>query len=330
MKILITGGAGFIGSNFIYYLHDKYPEYEIVCLDILSYAANIKTLKPLFEKSNFKFIKGDIRDRDLINSLFAEENFDLVVNFAAESHVDRSIDDPSIFLETNILGTQNLMDAVLKYDVARFHQISTDEVYGELPLQKNGIKFSEKSPLSTSSPYSASKASADLLVEAYQKTYGLKAVISRSGNNFGPYQHPEKLIPLMITKALNNKKLPLYGKGENIRDWIHVDDHSAALDKIIHYGQNGEIYNIGAQNEKSNLEVVNLILEIMEKPKDLITFVEDRPGHDLRYALNTDKIMSELDWKPKTSFEKGIEDTIEWYLENKEWWQNMLNDDHKK
>jgi dTDP-glucose 4,6-dehydratase len=329
MNILITGGAGFIGSNFIFYMLNQHPDYRVVCLDALTYAGNLKTLETVMKNDNFRFVKGDIRDRDFVFNLFEEENFDMVVNFAAESHVDRSIEDPGIFLETNIMGTQILMDACREYEIIRFHQVSTDEVYGDLPLDKPELMFTEDTPIKTSSPYSASKASADLLVEAYNRTFGLPVTISRCSNNYGPYQFPEKLIPLMITKALAEEKLPVYGKGENVRDWLYVEDHCRAIDLILHKGQEGEVYNIGGHNEKSNLEVVKTILKELDKPESLITFVEDRAGHDLRYAINPTKISDELGWKPTILFDEGIKKTIKWYLDNKEWWKNILSGDYK-
>lgn len=325
MKLLVTGGAGFMGSNFIYYMLDKYPDYELVCLDLLTYAGHKSTIKDLFNHPNFTFVHGDIRDRELVDQLFAEGNFDTAVNFAAESHVDNSIEDPAAFLETNILGTQIVMDAARKYNLQRFHQVSTDEVYGELPLDRPELKFTEESPIKTSSPYSASKASADLLAAAYHRTYELPLSISRSSNNYGPYQLPEKLIPLMIVKALNNEKMPVYGTGENIRDWLYVDDHSRALDLIIHQGRVGEVYNIGGSSEKSNIEVVKMILKELNKAESLITFVEDRPGHDLRYAVDYGKIAGEIGWQPEVDFKSGIKRTIKWYLDNKSWWQEILN-----
>ncbi len=324
MKLLVTGGAGFMGSNFIYYMLDKYPDYEIVCLDLLTYAGHKSTIKELFANPNFTFVQGDIKDRELVDQLFAEKNFDTAVNFAAESHVDNSIEDPAAFLETNILGTQVLMDAARKYNLQRFHQISTDEVYGELPLDRPELKFREKSPIKTSSPYSASKASADLLAAAYRRTYNLPISISRSSNNYGPYQLPEKLIPLMIAKALNNDKLPVYGTGENIRDWLYVKDHSRAIDLIIHQGSLGEVYNIGGSSEKSNIEVVKMILQELNISQSLITFVEDRAGHDLRYAVDYSKISRELGWQPEVDFKSGIKRVIKWYLDNRSWWQEIL------
>lgn len=321
-KILVTGGAGFIGSNFLEYMVNKYPHYMMVNLDALTYAGNLETCQGLEVKPNYRFIKGDITDRDFIFKLFADEKFDLVVNFAAESHVDRSLSDPEIFMRTNVLGTQVLMDASRQFGVSRYHQVSTDEVYGDLPLNRPDLFFIEETPLHPSSPYSASKASADLLVLAYHRTYGLPATISRCSNNYGPYQFPEKLIPLMILRALNNESLPVYGTGENIRDWLHVYDHCVAIDLILHQGRVGEIYNIGGHEERSNLEIVKTILNVLDKSEDLITFVTDRPGHDLRYAINPQKIETELGWKPTYDFETGITETIQWYLNHQEWLKN--------
>lgn len=329
MKILVTGGAGFIGSNFVYYELEKHPEDVIVCLDALTYAGNLETLKDALENKNFKFVKGDITDREMVFGLFEKEKFDIVVNFAAESHVDRSIKNPEIFLKTNILGTQVLMDASLKFGVKRYHQVSTDEVYGDLPLDRPDLMFTETTPIHTSSPYSASKASADLLVGAYHRTFNLPATISRCSNNYGPYHFPEKLIPLIISRALADESLPVYGTGENVRDWLYVKDHCAAIDLIIRKGTEGEIYNIGGHNEKSNLDVVKIILKELGKPESLISYVADRKGHDLRYAINPDKIHRELGWLPETSFEEGIRKTIKWYLENKEWWQNIINGEYR-
>lgn len=329
MNVLVTGGAGFIGSNFIFYMLKKYPDYRIVCLDLLTYAGNLSTLAPILDNPRFKFVKGDITDRELVNNLFKKERFDYVVNFAAESHVDRSIEDPGIFLRTNILGTQVLMDASRTYGVKRFHQVSTDEVYGDLPLDRPDLFFTEETPLHTSSPYSASKAAADLLVHAYHRTYKLPVTISRCSNNYGPYQFPEKLIPLMISRAMKDESLPVYGKGENIRDWLYVEDHCNAIDLIIHKGKDGEVYNIGGHNEKTNLEVVKTILKELDKPESLITFVKDRAGHDLRYAIDPSKIQRELGWEPFTSFDEGIKKTIRWYLDNRSWWENIINGDYQ-
>lgn len=313
-KILITGGAGFIGSNFVYYILDKYENYKVFNLDKLTYAANLENLKGIDDNENYVFIKGDICDKNLIENLFKKENFDIVVNFAAESHVDRSISNPEIFINTNILGTQILLDACKKYNVSRFHQVSTDEVYGDLPLNRLDLLFSENNNINPSSPYSASKASADLIVKAYHKTFNLPVTISRCSNNYGRFQHEEKLIPLMIKKALNNEKLPVYGNGLNIRDWLHVYDHCSAIDIIIHEGKVGEIYNIGGNNEKTNIELVKEILNVLRKDKTLISYVEDRKGHDLRYAIDSSKLKNELNWSPKYNLEKGLEETIKWYV----------------
>lgn len=312
-KVLITGGAGFIGSNFIHYILSKYNDYQVINLDKLTYAANLENLKDIEDNKNYRFIHGDIAYQEFIFKLFENEKFDIVINFAAESHVDNSILNPQIFTITNILGTQVLLDACRKYNIKRFHQVSTDEVYGELPLDDKNILFTEKTPLNPSSPYSASKASADMLVKSYYRTYSLPITISRCSNNYGPYQHLEKLIPLMISKAINNDNLPVYGNGLNVRDWLHVYDHCTAIDLIIHEGKIGEIYNIGGNNEKSNIDVVKIILKELGKSEKLIKYVNDRPGHDLRYAIDSTKIKTTLNWKPVYSFEKGILDTIKWY-----------------
>ena len=312
-KVLITGGAGFIGSNFIHYILSKYNDYQVINLDKLTYAANLENLKDIEDNKNYRFIHGDIADQEFIFKLFENEKFDIVINFAAESHVDNSILNPQIFTITNILGTQVLLDACRKYNIKRFHQVSTDEVYGELPLDDKSILFTEKTPLNPSSPYSASKASADMLVKSYYRTYSLPITISRCSNNYGPYQHLEKLIPLMISKAINNDNLPVYGNGLNVRDWLHVYDLCTANDLIIHEGKIGEIYNIGGNNEKSNIDVVKIILKELGKSEKLIKYVIDRPGHDLRYAIDSTKIKTTLNWKPVYSFEKGILDTIKWY-----------------
>lgn len=329
MKIIVTGGAGFIGGNFVYYELKNHPEDEIVCLDKLTYAGNLETLSEAMKNPRFKFIKGDIADRKFIYELFASEKPDIIVNFAAESHVDRSIEDPEIFLQTNVMGTQVLMDACRKYGISRYHQVSTDEVYGDLPLDRPDLFFTEKTPIHTSSPYSASKASADLLVLAYHRTYKLPVTITRCSNNYGPYHFPEKLIPLMIANALADKPLPVYGNGENVRDWLYVEDHCAAIDLVIRKGRVGEIYNIGGHNERTNLDVVKTILKQLGKPESLITFVKDRPGHDRRYAIDPTKIHSELGWLPQTGFDDGIKKTINWYLANKAWWQNILSGDYR-
>lgn len=329
MKILVTGGAGFIGSNFVYYELDNYPNDEVICLDKLTYAGNLETLEVAMKNPKFKFVKGDIADRAFVDELFANEKPDVVVNFAAESHVDRSIENPEIFLQTNVIGTSVLMDACRKYGNIRYHQVSTDEVYGDLPLDRPDLFFTETTPLHTSSPYSASKASADLLVQAYHRTYNLPTTISRCSNNYGPYHFPEKLIPLMIANALNNKKLPVYGKGENVRDWLYVEDHCSAIDLIIRKGKIGEVYNIGGHNERTNLEVVKTIIKELGKSEDLIEFVTDRPGHDRRYAIDPTKIHNELGWLPATKFDDGIKKTIDWYLTHKSWWEKIISGEYK-
>ena len=329
MTIIVTGGAGFIGSNFIFYELKNHPEDRIVCLDKLTYAGNLETLEPVMNEPDFRFIKADIADKEAVEKLFEEEKPDIIVNFAAESHVDRSIEDPGIFLKTNIIGTQVLMDACRKYGIKRYHQVSTDEVYGDLPLDRHDLFFTEETPIHTSSPYSSSKAGADLLVLAYYRTYGLPVSISRCSNNYGPYHFPEKLIPLMISRALADESLPVYGKGENIRDWLYVEDHCAAIDLVMRKGREGEVYNIGGHNEKSNLDVVKTILKKINKPESLITFVTDRPGHDMRYAIDPTKIHNELGWLPKTKFEDGIELTIKWYLENEAWWKRIISGEYR-
>lgn len=329
MTILVTGGAGFIGSNFIFYLLKKYPAYRIVCLDKLTYAGNLSTLSCVLEERNFRFVRLDICDREGVFRLFEEERPDIVVNFAAESHVDRSLLDPGIFLQTNILGTATLMDACRKFGIRRFHQVSTDEVYGDLPLTRPDLFFTEETPLHTSSPYSASKASADLLVLAYHRTYSLPVTISRCSNNYGPYQFPEKLIPLTIVNALDEKPLPVYGTGENVRDWLYVEDHCKAIDLILHKGREGEVYNVGGHNERKNIDIVRLICKALGKSESLITYVADRKGHDLRYAIDPTKIHNELGWLPETKFEDGIQKTIQWYLNNKSWWQEIVSGEYR-
>lgn len=330
MTIIVTGGAGFIGGNFIHYMIAKHPEYRIVCLDKLTYAGNISTLASVNGRSNFRFIKADICDRDAVYRVFEEEHPDIVVNFAAESHVDRSIENPSIFLETNIMGTAVLMDACRKFGIVRYHQVSTDEVYGDLPLDRPDLFFTETTPIHTSSPYSSSKASADLLVLAYNRTYGLPVTISRCSNNYGPYHFPEKLIPLMIINALDDKPLPVYGKGENVRDWLYVEDHCRAIDLIIHNGRVGEVYNVGGHNEMRNIDIVKLILKHLGKPESLITYVADRKGHDLRYAIDPTKIHNELGWLPETKFADGLAKTIDWYLANKSWWEPIVTGEYRQ
>ncbi len=330
MKIIVTGGAGFIGGNFVHYMVEKYPEDEIINLDLLTYAGNLETLKPVENKKNYRFIKGDIADRAFIFRLFEEEKPDVVVNFAAESHVDRSITDPEAFVRTNVIGTTTLLDACKTYGIQRYHQVSTDEVYGDLPLDRPDLFFTEETPLHTSSPYSSSKASADLFVMAYHRTYGLPVSISRCSNNYGPYHFPEKLIPLIISRALANEELPVYGTGENVRDWLHVKDHCTAIDLIIRQGRVGEVYNVGGHNERTNLEVVKTILRVLKKPESLIRFVTDRPGHDRRYAIDPQKLEKELGWKPEYNFDTGIVMTIQWYLDNRQWWENIVSGEYTK
>lgn len=330
MKMIVTGGAGFIGSNFIYYTLEEHRDWDIICLDKLTYAGNMETLREAMEKDNFHFVKGDIADRELVCRLFEKEKPDYIVNFAAESHVDRSIENPGIFLQTNVIGTGVLLDACRKYGIQRYHQVSTDEVYGDLPLDRPDLFFTEETPIHTSSPYSASKASADLLVQAYARSFGLPVTISRCSNNYGPYHFPEKLIPLMIANALADKPLPVYGKGENVRDWLYVEDHCRAIDLILRKGRDGEVYNIGGHNEKTNLEVVSLILKELGKSQELIQYVTDRPGHDRRYAIDPAKIEKELGWEPETRFDEGIKKTIQWYLEHRPWWEHILNGEYQE
>lgn len=329
MKLLVTGGAGFIGGNFVHYMVEKYPEDEIINLDLLTYAGNLETLKSVEDKKNYRFIKGDIANRTFIFELFKKEKFDYVINFAAESHVDRSILDPSIFVQTNVQGTVVLMDACRQYGVKRFHQVSTDEVYGDLPLDRPDLFFTEQTILRPSSPYSSSKASADFFVQAYHRTYGMDVTISRCSNNYGPYQFPEKLIPLMISRGLAEDKLPVYGTGENVRDWLHVKDHCVAIDLIVRHGKAGEVYNVGGHNERTNLEVVKTILKVLGKSEDLIEYVTDRLGHDKRYAIDPRKIEQELGWKPIYTFDTGIRETIEWYLNHKEWWERIISGEYQ-
>lgn len=329
MKILVTGGAGFIGSNFIYYMLSAHPEDSIVCVDCLTYAGNLSTLSAALQNPRFRFYKTDIRDRAGIDAVFAAEKPDVVVNFAAESHVDRSIESPEIFLQTNILGTQVMMDACRKHGIRRYHQVSTDEVYGDLPLDRPDLMFTEETPIHTSSPYSASKASADLLVQAYSRTFGLPVTISRCSNNYGPYHFPEKLIPLMIANALADKPLPVYGTGENVRDWLYVEDHCRAIDLIIRGGREGEVYNIGGHNEMRNIDIVRLICAELGKPESLITFVTDRKGHDRRYAIDPGKIHAELGWLPETDFRTGLHKTVQWYLANRPWWEEIISGEYR-
>ena len=329
MVILVTGGAGFIGSNFIYYELDKYAEDRIVCIDALTYAGNLETLEEALKNERFVFYRGDIADGEFVNGVFAKEHPDIVVNFAAESHVDRSIEAPDIFLRTNVIGTMTLLEACRNYGIQRFHQVGTDEVYGDLPLDRTDLFFTEETPIHTSSPYSASKAAADLLVLAYHRTYGLPVTISRCSNNYGPYHFPEKLIPLMISRAIADESLPVYGSGENVRDWLYVKDHCSAIDLVMRKGRNGEVYNISGHNERTNLQVVKTILKELGKPETLITYVKDRPGHDMRYAIDPTKIRSELGWQPETSFDDGIKQTIRWYLDNRTWWEHILAGEYR-
>ena len=325
MKILVTGGAGFIGSNFLHYVVGKYPKDDFVCIDALTYAGNYNNIKMLEEADNFRFVRGDIADCDMIEKLFRNEGFDCVINFAAESHVDNSIKNPGIFVQTNIAGTQVLMDACRKFGNIRFHQVSTDEVYGDLPLDRPDLKFTESTSLHASSPYSSSKAGADLLVLAYYRTYGLPVTISRCSNNYGPYQFPEKVIPVTIMHAMADEPIPVYGKGENVRDWIHVYDHNVGVDMIVRRGKVGEVYNLGGHSERSNLELVKFILKCLDKPESLIEFVKDRPGHDLRYAINSEKVEKELGWNREYSFEEGIRETVNWYVEHQKWIDDIIS-----
>ena len=329
MKIVVTGGAGFIGGNFVYYVLKNHKDDKVICYDKLTYAGNLETLKDAQDNPKFKFIRGDIADREQVYKMFEDETPDVIVNFAAESHVDRSIEDPELFLRTNIIGTSILLDACKKFGIQRYHQVSTDEVYGDLPLDRPDLFFTETTNLHTSSPYSASKAAADLLVQAYQRTYKIPATISRCSNNYGPYHFPEKLIPLMIINALNDKKLPVYGAGANVRDWLFVEDHCAAIDLILRKGTVGEVYNIGGHNERTNLDVVKTILKILGKGEDLIEFVTDRKGHDLRYAIDPTKIESQLGWTPQTKFDDGIKKTVAWYLDNRDWWEKIISGEYQ-
>ena len=326
---LVTGAAGFIGANYIKYILAKHDDIKVVILDALTYAGNLGTIAKDIDDERCFFVKGDICDRILADELFSKYKFDYVVNFAAESHVDRSIEDPGIFLQTNIMGTATLMDACRKYGITRYHQVSTDEVYGDLPLDRPDLFFTEETPIHTSSPYSSSKAAADLLVLAYHRTYGLPVTISRCSNNYGPYHFPEKLIPLMIANALNDKPLPVYGEGLNVRDWLYVEDHCKAIDLIIHKGRVGEVYNIGGHNEMKNIDIVKIICKALDKPESLITYVTDRKGHDMRYAIDPTKIHNELGWLPETMFKDGIQKTIQWYLDNKEWWETIISGEYQ-
>ena len=338
-NVLVTGGAGFIGSNFVKMMVEKYPDYNIINLDSLTYAGNLENLSDIDTASNYTFVKADVRDREVIEQIFKTQNIDMVVNFAAESHVDRSIEEPEVFFTTNIIGTQVLLDAAKKYwkinpddkyckeykKGVKFLQVSTDEVYGA--LGETGM-FVETMPLMPNSPYSASKASADMIVRAYNETFGLPMNITRCSNNYGPYQFPEKLIPLMINNCLKEKDLPVYGDGMQVRDWLHVSDHCTAIDTVLHKGKDGEVYNIGGNNEKANIEIVKLLIQTLGKSEDLIKYVKDRPGHDRRYAIDNTKITTELGWEPSYTFEQGIQETIEWYLDNTKWIENVISGDY--
>lgn len=325
MTVVVTGGAGFIASAFIFHTLSAHPEDRLVCIDSLTYAGHLSTLESVMDKKNFRFVRADITDHDAVDAVFSQEGPDIVVNFAAESHVDRSIASPGLFIRTNVGGVSNLMDLCLKHSVRRFHQVSTDEVYGDLPLDDRSIRFTEESPLRPSSPYSASKTAADLLALAYRRTYGLDVTVSRSSNNYGSHQMPEKLIPLAIINALEDRPVPVYGNGENVRDWIHVSDHCEAVDMIIRNARSGEVYNVGGGNEVRNIDIVRLILSILGKSGDLITFVPDRKGHDLRYALDSGKITKDLGWKPQKDFTQGLEETVRWYIDNVSWWQPLVS-----
>lgn len=329
MTILVTGGAGFIGSNFIFYWLKNHPGDKVVCLDKLTYAGNLSTLEPVMEKPGFQFVRGDICDKECVFELFKKERPEYVVNFAAETHVDRSIDGPGVFLQTNLFGTSTLLEACREFGVGRYHQVSTDEVYGDLPLDRPDLFFTENTPLHASSPYSASKAGADLMVQAYQRTFEVPATISRCSNNYGSYQFPEKLIPLMFLNALQDKPLPVYGEGLNVRDWLYVEDHCRAIELILQEGRIGEIYNVGGHNEKRNIDVVKLICKELGKPESLITYVADRKGHDRRYAIDPAKIHSELGWLPEVKFEDGMKRTIQWYVENRGWWEDIVSGEYQ-
>lgn len=325
MTVLITGGAGFIGANFIFYWLKSHAGDRVICVDKLTYAGNLSTLAPALECPEFRFVRADICDREAMDRLFKQEHPDAVVNFAAESHVDRSIEGPEVFLRTNVMGTASLLDTCRKYETPRFHQVSTDEVYGDLPLGRPDLLFTEETPLRASSPYSASKASADLLTLAYGRTYGLMVTVSRCSNNYGPWQFPEKLIPLMIAKALQDKPLPVYGTGKNVRDWLYVEDHCKAIGLILQKGKSGEVYNIGGNHEMENIALVRRICQELQKPESLIAYVADRKGHDLRYAIDAGKLQRELGWQPETGFDEGIRQTVRWYLENRDWWGKTVD-----
>jgi len=330
MKILVTGGAGFIGGNFIHFTLDNYPDDIVICVDKLTYAGNMETLAPAMDKKNFHFERADIADADATRAIFDKHRPEYIINFAAETHVDRSIHDPGAFIKTNIIGTQTLLDTSREFSITRYHQVSTDEVYGDLPLDRPDLLFTEETPIHASSPYSASKAGADLLCLAYSRTYKMPVTISRCSNNYGAYHFPEKLIPLMLINAMQDKPLPVYGKGENVRDWLYVTDHCRAIDLIVRKGTPGEVYNIGGHNEWANIDIVKEILRQLGKPESLINFVADRPGHDLRYGIDPTKIHKELGWLPETKFEDGLGQTIKWYKDNRQWWQNVIDGDYQK
>jgi dTDP-glucose 4,6-dehydratase len=327
MRLLVTGGCGFIGANFIRAHLREFPDDFVVNLDVLTYAGNPENLADVEEHSRYGFIRGDIADAKLVGALFDENGFDAVVNFAAESHVDRSIEDPQLFLRTNILGTQVLLDAARRHNVSRFLQVSTDEVYGSLGSEG---AFSETTPLSPRSPYSASKAAADMLVQAYHHTFNMPVLITRCSNNYGPHQYPEKLLPLTIINALHDRELPVYGDGMQRREWLHVSDHCRAVEMVLKHGRFGEVYNVGGVNEKPNLEVLRAMLKLVGKPESLIRHVTDRPGHDRRYAIDATKIRCELGWEPQLSFEDGLALTVKWYLENRSWWEKIISGEYRK
>lgn len=329
MTVLVTGGAGFIGANFIFYWLRTHPGDRVVCVDWLTYAGNLSTLTEVLERPEFRFVRADIQDREAMDRLFGEEHPDVVVNFAAESHVDRSIEDPEIFLRTNVMGTAVLLDLCRKYKTSRFHQVSTDEVYGDLPLDRTDLRFTEETPLRASSPYSASKASADLLTLACWRTYGQPVTVSRCSNNYGPFQFPEKLIPLMIANALQDKTLPVYGTGRNVRDWLYVEDHCRAIDVILEKGRLGEVYNIGGDHEMENIALVRRICQELGRPESRIAYVTDRKGHDLRYGIDAGKLRQELGWRPAVSFDEGLRQTIRWYLEHRSWWENIVSGEYR-
>lgn len=329
MNILVTGGAGFIGSNFLHFVNERYPSYKLFCIDSLTYAGNLNNIDRLIQHGLVSFYKGDIRDAKFLSEFFETHTVDQIINFAAESHVDRSISDPQLFITTNYIGVLNLLNEVRKNPSMKFHQVSTDEVFGDLPLDQPELKFEESSKFKPSSPYSASKAAADLLVLAFFRTYKIPVTISHASNNYGPFQFPEKLIPLVIHRAQNNIDIPVYGDGKNVRDWLYVEDHCEAIMEIIHHGRAGETYNIGGECEISNIEIVKEILFRMNKTESLISFVADRPGHDRRYAVSIDKIIQDFGWKPKHSFEVGVTKTINWYLSNSEWMKSVVNKDYQ-